>query len=484
MSEFLTSIVWNGELYYPRDNSRYQATYFKPARLDEIQNAWRKTLDLIRCGRAPADIGLYIHWPFCPSHCDFCACSMAVPRNENEMRDGLFSILKELDSFSEIFGGYPLSSLWMGGGTPTFMTDAQLNALFSHIRDSFSFSQKAQIYVEASPATLTDSKLDILVKYGVNRITLGIQSLSDLVIKGANRQGQSREKVLGIFQKLRNFPGLVIDVDMMIGIAGQSRLDFLQDMADVLRFRPHILHVYSFDDRPQVPWSKQGGRVSKQQRGEHEIILTAADRLALRAGYAQQHDDGVHPILYPWEEKQDGGLRKFRASVLGIGPSAISHAFGSAWYTHPPLTQKNDSEVLPFFWMKANIEEEMRGYAIWYLSQTGRLSRRGFLDLFNIDVMETPLAAILNSWEKDGKALINDDFVFLRDMRDLADREVMLKDLYSKEITRALISQWSSEMRAFNHSLPSKAKWREKVFQQNSVPGFRVYHDGRFWRGL
>ncbi len=482
LSEFLTSLVWNGELYYPRDNPFYQATYFKPARLEGIQNAWEKTLRLIREGRAPSDIGLYIHWPFCPSHCDFCACSMLVPKNNAEMEKVYSSIIQEINSFSHVFSGMPLSSLWMGGGTPTFMTDEQLDALLSHIRASFAFSRDAQIYIEASPATLTDSKLDILIKHGVNRITLGVQSLNDEVASTVNRQGQTREKVLKVFRKLKSIPELILDVDMMLGIERQSFTGFLRDMNDVLLLRPHLLHVYSFDDRPQVPWLKRREVISEDLRKEYEGILKLADRLSFMRGYRQQRDDGELSTLYPWEERQDGGVRKFRSSVLGIGPSAISHAYGSAWYTHPPVVCGSESQVSPFFWMESSIEEEMRGYAIWYLSQTRRLARKAFLDLFQVDVMETALASVFHRWEKERKVVIGQGFISLQNLDDLVDREVFLKGLYSEEIMAALISRWSKEIHAFVCDANSEALLRQEIRRKNSVPGFRVYHDAKFWR--
>ncbi len=481
LPEFLTFLVWNGELYYPRDNSSYQATYFKPVRLEEIQNAWRRTLGLIREGRAPSDVGLYIHWPFCPSHCDFCACSMAVPKNKTEVERVYSSIIEEINSFSDVFSGTSLSSLWMGGGTPTFMTDQQLDFLLSHVRRSFVFSQNAQIYIEASPATLTDSKLEILIKYGVNRITLGIQSLSDEVTSAVNRQGQNRKKVIELFQKLKSIPGLIVDIDMMLGIERQSFAGFLRDMNEVLLLRPHLLHIYSFDERPQVPWLRRREKALGDLKKEYEEVLKLADRLSSLRGYRQQRDDNVRPVLYPWEERQDGGLRKFRSSVLGIGPSAISHAYGSAWYTHPPVSHGDESKISPFFWMESSIEEEMRGYAIWYLSQTRRLSRIAFLNLFQVDVMETAFASVFHRWEKERKVAIGKDFISLQNIDDLVEREVFLKDLYSEEIKTALISRWSKEIHAFGRDSNSAALWRQEVLRKNSVPGFRVYHDARFW---
>ena len=478
--EFLSTLVWNGEFYYPRDGSSYNATYFKAASLGEIRGAWEKTLALIRTGAAPQDIGLYIHWPFCPSHCDFCACSMAVPKNQAEMEAALEAILKEMDSFSEIFKGYSFSSFWMGGGTPTFMTDEMLESLMSYVHKSFAFSHDAQIYVEASPATLTDSKLDILLGYGLNRITLGIQSFDDSLVKTVDRQGQKRERTLKIFEKLKSVSGLTVDVDLMIGLDGQSREIFLEDVKNILELRPHFLHVYGFDDRPQTLWSTRGKSLSKERRQNQRALLGQADKVFQGLGYLTQRDDISEPSLYPWEEKQDGGLRKFRSSVLGIGPSAISHAFGAAWYMHPLVGRAEYGSVPTFLWMESDREEEMRGYAIWYLSRNHRLSRKAFLKLFGEDIMKTGLSGIIGSWANLFLANIDDDFISLKPM-DLPDREVLLKGLYSRKIISALGSKWAKELKSFCGSFPGDGSWREKVRRKNDYSEFRVYRDSRFW---
>lgn len=479
-AEFLSTLIWNGEFYYPRDGSSYNATYFKAASIAEIRGAWEKTLALIRAGEAPQDIGLYIHWPFCPSHCDFCACSMAVPKNQSEIEKALGGIFKEIDSFSDIFRGYSLSSFWMGGGTPTFMTDEMLKSLMSHVHKSFAFAQGAQIYVEASPATLTDSKLDILLRYGLNRITLGIQSFDDSLVKAIDRQGQKKERTLEIFEKIKSVPGLIVDVDLMIGLDGQSREIFVGDVKNILEFRPHFLHVYGFDDRPQTLWSARGNALSKEQRQNQRALLDQADKALRGLGYLTQRDDISEPSLYPWEEKQDGGLRKFRSSVLGIGPSAISHAFGAAWYMHPLVGSVGYGSLPPFLWMESDGEEEMRGYALWYFSRNQRVSRKAFLKLFGEDILKTRLSEIIQSWEALSLVNIDDDFVSLKPM-DLPDREVLLKGLYSRKVISALASKWAKELRSFCSSFPGDGSWREMVRRKNDYSEFRVYRDSRFW---
>ncbi len=479
-AEFLSSVCSNGD-YYPRDTPGRLCTYFNSTNIDKIRGAWEKTALLMKAGAAPQDIGLYIHWPFCPKECVFCSSSVFKDPGHEDMLDILKSILCEIDSLADIFKGITFSSLWIGGGTPTCMPDEMFETLLSHVFRNFSFSSTAQIYTESSLETLSKSKLLILKRYGFNRSTIIVQN------GGANREvdkAGSWRDVEDIFTKLNSLPGFIPDIALIIS-ERQTISSLLEDIKAILELRPSCIHFYNFNDRHQTQSSVEN-KIPEGAKGAVALaLLERLDRIFLKSGYRIQRDDLENPRLYPWEEKQGGSVRKFRASVVGIGPNVVSHAFGSAWYTHSldGILDNFSDSLPPFFWIRSDVEEEMRGYASWYLSRSLRIPREAFRKLFGCDIMKTFLAEIFESWRNEGWLEIQENAVILK-IADCISREVLLKRLYSRKIVSAILSSREEEFKQFCRSFrQDPSSWRNDMRIKNEHPGFRVYYDAKFWGG-
>ncbi len=254
---FLAS-TYDNRRYFPVGDIDNHSRCFKPAQIPHIRAGWEKTLGLVKAGLAPPEIGLYIHWPFCPSRCTFCFCQMAVPHGRATTEKGLRALKDEMELFRPIFSGVRLSSLYIGGGTPTFMDDEMLDDLLSHIKRSFDFAESCEIYSETSPATLTRSKLDILLKHGFNRIAMGIETFNDALLSSLNRQGQTKEIAIRAFQMLSQTPDITTDIDLIVGLDGQTPAMFIKDMETALGLEPDCMHLYLFRDSPQTLFSQQG----------------------------------------------------------------------------------------------------------------------------------------------------------------------------------------------------------------------------------
>ncbi len=434
--EFLSSFCYD-DYYFPMDGDFQNYTYFPRASLDEVRACWKKTVRLMRHGRAPKDIGIYLHWPFCASRCRFCFCSMAVPRSRRETAATLRALHREIEGLRDIFVGVPFTSLWIGGGTPTFMPDADLDGLLESVRGSFTFAPDAQIYLESSPATLTESKADILERHGVNRLTLGVQSLDAKVLAAAERRGQTRAVVERAFVLARE-RGMLVDMDLMFGLEGQSRVSFVRDLVWALKKKPDVLHVFAFDPKPQTVRSRK-----TSDPNDLHTLMEIADRLVRGGGYRMSRLDPKTLKPDCPEERQDSAVRRQGASVLGLGMSAISHAFGSAWYCHPLMARGGRSgtagNIPAYHLMKSGVEEEMRGYALRNLSLFGRMSISDFRARFGTEPMRVRgLAGALRDLKTSGHLRIDRRAVTYA-RRDPIERGVALKRLYSPSLLRAIM---------------------------------------------
>jgi len=473
---FLSTFCWD-DYYFPMDGPFQNYTYFPKAPLSEVKDCWKTTLRLIREGRAPKEVGVYVHWPFCLSRCSYCFCSMRVPNSAAETARYAAALESELRALSPLFERTSVGSLWLGGGTPTFMSADELDRLLSRLRASFALEPGAQVYVEASPATLSPAKVEVLLKHGVNRVTLGLQSLDGSVTAATGRRLQTREAAERAFELVAG-RGMLVDLDLMMGLEGQSKLSFLKDLAWVLRRRPDVLHLFAFDPRPQTLFSIRGKKQTGRTRGELRVLMELADRAVRAGGYRVSRLDPETLAPDCPEERQDSAARRLGASVLGLGASAVSHAFGSARYCHPLAGSSPAAAAGSYRLMRTGLGEEMRGFALRHLSLFGRLDERAFAALFGRSPLEVPgLGRALAELGEHG-VLRRDKRELVYSGRDPVERCVVLKHLYSPRAAAALLQGREAVFRRF--SFRPGGPWPEEV--TDKIEGrnlFRVYFSQR-----
>ncbi len=395
----------------------------------------------------------------------------------------LQSIMSEIDALADIFEDIPLSSLWMAGGTPTFMTDGMLDTLLKHIYHRFRFVNGAQIYSESSPATLTSSKLKILLRHGLNRITVGIQTMDSGLIQVLDRRGQTKEKIREVFEMLKALKGVIKDVDVMVGLENQTAQIVADDMREILMFRPDNIHLFTFALSPQVLFVQRGGTMDERQRHQQKLLFEFASRILERSGYRESHynENSLQP--FPWDEKQDGALRLARASVIGVGPGAYSHAFGSAWYFHPPFSEMGSSSGIPEVRaMESGIEEEMRGFLIKRLMQDSYVSLKTFKSLFGIDLSSVSnISRILDELKNEGLIKIENEKISWTILNSI-DRMIQVKRLYSPQIVSAILKGKEELFRRFVSAWAAgDVRWREAIRSEDNREPCRVYYDTRIW---
>lgn len=483
---FLT-YLWRSDDCPPKTGPYLDYPYFEPTGLQQIRNFWKRTVSLMKAGRAPREIGIYIHWPYCPSQCNFCYCSMKVPSSKSEMSSYAAMLRSEMDALKDVFEGVSFNSIWIGGGTPTFISDEDLDALLRHLRSSFQIEPGAQFYVESSPATLTPEKIRILIKHGVNRVTLGIQSMEDQVVSRVNRVGQTRRKIEEIWRHLSELP-LIKDVDLVMGLEGQTRLSFIEDLIWAIRSQSDVIHIYGFDPKPHTLFSMSGKKFANEEWENLSGMMDVAERILKRARYRQPVWIAGTDRLEPLEEKQDGSLRKIGASVLGFGSSAKSHAFGGAWYQRRSI----ESEASPlnpasgYYFFESGLEDEMEHYAVRHLSRFHFISRPDFKRNFGKDILEEPrLARNLADLEETGVIRIRLDRIEWTSA-DLLTRQLVLRHLYSPRLVSALLTAYKKEYQDFLATYSSsQIEWEKKIRDKiNIVSLERIYFSEKADRRL
>lgn len=449
----------------PKTGPYQDYPYFRPSNLEEIRGFWKKTLSLIKEGLAPKDVGIYIHWPFCPSQCTFCFCSMKVPHSAAEMRGYVDMLKKEMDAFKDIFKGTSITSIWIGGGTPTFISDGDLDELLAHLRSSFDLEKGAQFYVESSPATLTESKLQILLSHGVNRITLGVQSLDDKVIRVINRVGQTRCKIENILNLLEG-KNVITDIDLVMGLEGQSKASFFSDIEWVLKVKPDVLHIYGFDPRPHTLFA-QLKKIFQEHEWENPVsVMDEAEKILTESGYRHPFWLPGTDELEPLEEKQCGGMTKVGASILGLGHVAQSHAFGGGSYQHRPLALGfiQTDKIPDYICFPSDREDEMWQYVVRNFSRFHHVSRPDFKRIFKREVMEgSRLSRALRELELDGYIRVGAERIDWN-VSDALTRQAALRHLYSPNLIDNLLRFYEKDYRHFLKTFRgARGEWEKKI---------------------
>lgn len=144
--------------------------------------------------------GLYIHLPFCKRICNYCDFPKRIPTNSLQIENYIDYLIKELDSYKEYFS--TVKTIYIGGGTPNLLNDLTLEKLLKHI-DSYNIDQK-EYTIECNPEFITSTQLQILKKYKVNRISLGVETFNNNDLKLLNR-GHTREEVLDKIKLIKQY---------------------------------------------------------------------------------------------------------------------------------------------------------------------------------------------------------------------------------------------------------------------------------------
>lgn len=220
-----------------------------------------------------APLSLYVHLPFCDTVCYYCACNKIATKDRARADVYLDYLAKEVRLVRKQFAHVPqVSQLHLGGGTPTFLTNEQLERLMGILKHAFEFKADAECSVEIDPRRLNEGTLELLARHGFNRMSLGVQDLDPIVQKAVNRI-QPAEITERVLQEGRALGYRSINVDLIYGLPKQSVETMHATLATVLQWRPDRIALYSYAHLPE--------RFMPQRRIESADLPMPAEKLAM-----------------------------------------------------------------------------------------------------------------------------------------------------------------------------------------------------------
>jgi oxygen-independent coproporphyrinogen III oxidase len=224
-----------------RFNERFEAAHYRQALQTYAQSAERRSTPL----------SLYVHIPFCESVCYYCACNKVITRHHERAAPYLDALEREVAlHVAQIGPMRPVSQLHLGGGTPTFLSDTELDRLMRLLRDAFAIAPDAEISIEVDPRTADAARLAHLAALGFNRLSFGVQDFDPDVQKAVHRV-QSREMVQGLLEAARTLGFRSTNVDLIYGLPLQTSASFARTVAQVCELRPERIALYAYAHLPQ-----------------------------------------------------------------------------------------------------------------------------------------------------------------------------------------------------------------------------------------
>lgn len=332
-TENLVPLLNKYDVYGPRYTSYPTALQFNDSFGESDYRDHAKTSNELP---VPKPLSIYVHIPFCKSLCYYCGCNKIITSKQQAAADYLEYLYREIEMHGKYYADDRLvQQIHFGGGTPTFLSTAQLREVMEVIAQSFHLGlpDSLEIGIEIDPRTVTPEKMNELVKMGFNRISIGVQDFDSDVQKAVNRV-QSKEQVNAIIQSARDNQVDSVSIDVIYGLPKQSEASFSNTLDEVIRIRPDRIALYNYAHMPQrIPAQRLIHGDDLPATSEKLTIFTESIRRLTEAGYiyiGMDHfalpDDSLSKAL------ENGGLqRNFQGysthadcDVVGVGISAIS----------------------------------------------------------------------------------------------------------------------------------------------------------------
>jgi oxygen-independent coproporphyrinogen-3 oxidase len=333
-------------------------------------------------------LSLYAHVPFCEMRCGFCNLFTQSQPSERVVDAYLATLKRQMAVIHSSIPEARFGQFAVGGGTPTFLTARQLELMLQDVETAFSVSiRNLPTSVETSPSTATNDRLRLLSDFGVERISLGVQSFADDESHHIGRP-QQIAAVHAALDSIRECGFPVLNIDLIYGFDGQSRESWLTSLRQALRYRPEELYLYPLYVRPETGLARTAIGFARHRS---DLYRAARDLLGER-GYAQSSlrcfrlPHNTSPSTYACQ----------RDGMIGLGCGARSYTHRIHYATRFAVSQAGIRAILSEWIALSNRElsvathgillsddEQRRRYVIMSLLQADGYCLADYQALFN-----------------------------------------------------------------------------------------------------
>lgn len=289
--------------------------------------------------------GIYLHIPFCKQACHYCDFHFST---QTDYRQNLVSALhRELHLQKNYLNGLTIDSIYIGGGTPTLLTEKEIAELIEACYQNFNISKTPEITLEANPDDLSLAYLTHLKQTGVNRLSIGIQTFSNEALAQLNR-AHTEQRAKSCLYEARDAGFTNISLDLMYALPNQTYEQWMADIDQALFFKPEHISAYTLTIEPKTVFGKwhNKGKINVPDEDSAATYFEILSQKLSQNGYKQYE---VSNFCLPDFFSRHNSSYWLQKHYLGIGPSAHSYNGVSRQYNiannHQYMKAINNNQI-------------------------------------------------------------------------------------------------------------------------------------------
>jgi oxygen-independent coproporphyrinogen-3 oxidase len=381
-------------------------SFWKPSHLEKARQA-------LNTPPNPATpLGLYLHIPFCRKRCKFCYFRVYTDKNARDVERYLDALVREVELYSglPVVGGRPLHYVYFGGGTPSYLSAAQLRNLVERLEQFISWKDAAEVTFECEPGTLQQHKLETLKELGVTRLSLGIENFDDRILE-ANGRAHLSQEIHRAYDWIRGLRFDQVNIDLIAGMVGETWDKWRETVRKTIDLAPDSVTVYQMELPFNTVFSKELRLVGQDEPTSPAVADWPTKRAWVTYAFEQLAKAG-YEVSSAYTMVKDRTRCRFvyrdslwhGADMFGTGVASFGHVNGvhlqnvDSWEQYVELLDEGKlplGRALPVGPKELLIREMMLQI------KTGRLEIPYFRRKFGIDVLQE-FDAVYRRLEADG----------------------------------------------------------------------------------
>ena len=395
-----TTIAHAAPTTLPVDNKEttagnYFVSNYPPFSFWRPENVGDVSAALSRSPPPGTPLGIYLHIPFCRKRCHFCYFRVYTDKDSTAIKRYLDLAIRELELYEAkpFIGGRKPQFVYFGGGTPSYLSESQLQNLMARMQAILPWDEAREITFECEPGTLSDHKLKVLRELGVTRLSLGVENFDDHILEINGRAHRSRE-IFRAYNFARELGFPQINIDLIAGMVEETEANWRECVRRTLELAPDSVTIYQME----IPYNTE---IYQEMKAQGRLVAPVAGWETKRAwvnyGFEQLENAG-YTVTSGYAAVKDPARTRFvyrdslwqGADLLGLGVASFSHVGGTHFQNQhdfePYVTLLSRGELPVYRALTPTAEERLIRELVLQF-KLGRISRSYFQQKFGVDVL-------------------------------------------------------------------------------------------------
>ena len=355
------------------------------------------------------EVSLYIHIPFCKQRCFYCDFPTFAGK-ERFREDYVEALIKEIE---DKCSNYLIKTIFIGGGTPSYLEEKELEKLLIAV-SKLNLSDKLEYSIECNPGTVNEDKLKIMKKYGINRISFGLQSCNNQLLKKIGRIHTFKE-FLENYNLARKIGFNNINIDLMYGLPNLTIQDWKDTLEKISELRPEHISAYSLIIEEGTAFYKlyEKDKLELPSEDDERVMDKLTKDILKSNGY---HQYEISNFALPGKECEHNKVYWSLEEYIGVGSASSSYIDGyrlvNTSNINDYIKKINDNVSVVVDKYKNSFEDEMEEFVFMGLRMVSGIDLLKFKKKFGVDI-NSIYKEVIEKNIKDGLLVVEENKMFL-----------------------------------------------------------------------